>query len=641
MKHKQVPLAGIKTSGLAEGEFIGYASTFGNTDIQGDRVMPGAFAKSLDAMASGGQVTPILWMHRATDPKAFVGEIKSARETDEGLEIHAALDTDTPEGAAAYKAVKARRITTLSIGYATRDAVKASDGVQELRDLDLMEVSLVLRPANDRAVITASKSGDNAEDKSVIVIARKALAAVSGKASEFVAADETEDDNETDPADDTDQSLGDRFLALLERATEEAQALISAAEDEGRDLSPEEAGQVAKALRAAHGWKSEVEKWGDMTPSQRWGLQFAHDVMGGKCSGDEFRAKFGDDQETATGFQTFDATGVGIHTKTRKTKSHKEIPTVETTKYLPLGSGRKAAAQAITAKMTGQTALHDGGVGTKALTSSGQVVTDIPVMPGVIATGRPAVSILDVVPTERRTAPTYRFIRQASRALAAAAVAEGDEKPVSAMGTQTIDNTVSVIAHLSEPIDKFVLADAGQLVKFVTDEMLYGLDVAVQAQVLNGTGTGANQTGLLNTSGIQVQAFATNVLTSVRKAITAQEALGYAPSVLVIRPDDWEALELLATTDAALSYRGVPLDQGERRIWGLRAVLSTALPAKTALVLDPNAVSVDTVGGIDVEWSTESGELFARNQVQLRVEGRFGVSVYQPSAVVKVATQAA
>lgn len=109
----------------------------------------------------------------------------------------------------------------------------------------------------------------------------------------------------------------------------------------------------------------------------------------------------------------------------------------------------------------------------------------------------------------------------------------------------------------------------------------------------------------------------------------------------MIRPDDWETLELLATTDAALSYRGVPLDQGERKIWGLRAVLSTALPAKTALVLDPSAVSVDTVGGLDIEWSTESGELFSRNQVQARVECRVGVSVYQPAAIFKVATQAA
>ncbi len=76
--------------------------------------------------------------------------------------------------------------------------------------------------------------------------------------------------------------------------------------------------------------------------------------------------------------------------------------------------------------------------------------------------------------------------------------------------------------------------------------------------------------------------------------------------------------------------RGVPLDQGECKIW-VRAVLSTTLPARIALVLDPpNVVSIDTLGGLDIEWSTESGELFSRNQIQARVETRIGVSVYQP-----------
>ncbi|SDU21157.1 hypothetical protein [Gordonia westfalica] len=86
--------------------------------------------------------------------------------------------------------------------------------------------------------------------------------------------------------------------------------------------------------------------------------------------------------------------------------------------------------------------------------------------------------------------------------------------------------------------------------------------------------------------------------------------------------------------------RGVPLDQGECKIW-VRAVLSTTLPARIALVLDPNVVSIDTLGGLDIEWSTESGELFSRNQIQARVETRIGVSVYQPAATYKVATQAA
>ena len=133
-KHKTITVTGIKTAGLAEGEFIGYASTFGNVDSQGDRVVRGAFAKSL----ATDNVVPILWEHKHDDPRMQIGQIKSARENDEGLEIHAALDLDTETGLAAYKSVKARRVKALSIGYGVRQAVKAADGANELRDLDLM-----------------------------------------------------------------------------------------------------------------------------------------------------------------------------------------------------------------------------------------------------------------------------------------------------------------------------------------------------------------------------------------------------------------------------------------------------------------------------------------------------------------------
>ncbi|QHN18593.1 HK97 family phage prohead protease [Gordonia amarae] len=636
--HKNFELSGLKTAGLADGEFIGWASAYGNIDSQGDRVVKGAFAASVKSIA-GGDVVPILWEHKADDPRMQVGQIKTAEETDEGLRVHVALDLDTETGAAAYKSVKSRRVKALSIGYGVRKATKAADGAQELTDLDLVEVSLVARPANDRATITASKSADGT---SSIVAARRALAGLKADDS----ADTTSE--EESPLANTEQTWGERVLAYLEQSMAAAQELIDSAETEGRDLDDAEVAAVEKALDRAHWMKREAAEWAEMTPDLRHGFQFHHDVISGGMKSEEFSRRWGSSNAPAKALHTFsvpdhlrDVIGLPHHTKT----GQEALPMNET-KYLTLGSGRKAAASTIAAKMTGRGGtyhekVHGADLGAKALTTAGQVTTDIPVAPTVVVTGRPAVSLLDVIPTERRTGPTYRYLRQNSRALSAAAVASGAVKPTSSLGTETVDNTVSVVAHLSEPIDKFVLEDAAQLQRFVADEMLYGLDVAISAQVLSGNGTAPNQRGILNTSGVQVTPFVSNVLVSIRKAITSQESLGYSPSVLVISPQDWETLELLAATDAALSYRGVPLDQGERKIWGLRAVLDVTLPAKTALVLDPAAVSIDTVGGIDVEWTSEAGELFSRNQVQARVETRIGVSVYQPSAIVKVGTAAA
>lgn len=624
LKHKTLTLSGVKTAGLADGQFEGFASVFDNLDSQGDVVRRGAFAKSLDS----GRVTPLIWEHQSKDPRAFVGEVVKAEETAEGLKITGQFDMDTDAGTAAYRQVKARRIGALSIGYAVRDQRKSADGANELLDLDLAEISIVSRPANDRALIGAVKSAE-ASDKSEtsrLVKARKA-------AQDLVAADETEDD---EPAEEL--SRGDELVKLLEDALQAAQDLIDTAESEGRDLTDDEAEAVEKHHRNARLSKAEIQEWAAMTPTERHGHMFVRTQ--GTKSADEFTKRWGTPDAPAAELQTFDAPAF---IKSRNT-SRKENPVMETaTQYLGLGVGRKNFGQEIANKITGNEHRAPGDVrpgGTKALTSAGQIVTDVPLQRGVIPQGRPAISITDVLPVTKRTGPQWRYIRQSSRALAAAPVAEGATKPTSAIGVQTIDGESTVIAHLSEPADKFVLGDNVALGRFVADELVYGLDRALEAEVIGGDGTGAHLTGLLNTSGVQVQAFATNALTSIRKAITAQETLGYEPSVLFISPADWEAVELLATSDDAIAFRGVPIDLMERKLWGLRAVLTTALPAKTAVVLDPSAVSVDVVGSaVDIEWDA-SGELFEKNQMRVRVEGRFGVSIYRPEAIVKVGTAA-
>lgn len=652
-KHKTIAVTGIKTAGLADGEFIGWASTFGNIDAQGDRVMPGAFAKSIDAMASGA-VVPIAWEHLTTDPRNLVGEIKSARETDEGLEIHAKLDLDSEFGAAAYRQVKARRVSALSIGYGVRQATKAADGAQELVDLDLMEVSLVSRPANDRATITASKSGTDGTRESAIVIARRAIENLTKAAD-----DNADDEAPAYDEDALDKTHGQRLLDALATATEAAEAIVKAAEDDGRDLSREETAEVVKRLRYIDATKREIQDWADMDPAGRHGIQAQQDLIGHqKCTEAEFVDRWGTYDAPAKALMTFDATDVGIVGKKTTTTTGQEATSMNSSapRFLTFGAGRKAAAETISKAITGRgdkagdihtdpLAMAGGSLGmstgTKSLTASGQIVSDVPMSPTPIPAGRPATSLLDVLPVTTRATPTWRYLRQTVRDLNAAPVAPGAEKPTSDVTVQTIDGKAVVIAHLSNEVDKFVLADNAALSQFVATELVYGLDVALQAQILSGSGTGENLTGLLNTSGVQVTAFASNILTSVRRAITSAEAQGYQLGVLVMSPTDWETVELAAVaTDAAVAFNGAPVDLQERKLWGLRVVLNGALPAKTALALDPSAVSVDVVGRqVDVEWDG-SGELFSRNALRLRVEGRFGLSVYQPAAVYKVGTAA-
>ena len=73
-------------------------------------------------------------MHKADDPRCYVGDVVEATETDDGLAIKGRFDLDTEFGKSAYRNTKGRRVSGLSIGYAIRNSTKTAAG-NELTDL--------------------------------------------------------------------------------------------------------------------------------------------------------------------------------------------------------------------------------------------------------------------------------------------------------------------------------------------------------------------------------------------------------------------------------------------------------------------------------------------------------------------------
>lgn len=573
MNRKTLKVAAIKTAGLDEGVFEGIASAFDNVDSVGDIVRRGAFAKALKA----DLVTPLIWEHQASSPLAYVGEVIEARETDEGLAIKGRFDLDTDQGAAAYRQVKGRRVTGLSIGYYVNRSTKNAEGNTELLDLDLLEVSLVARGANDRALVTNVKSRSTAPTRSWL--ARSAADSVLRTKG-------------------TTMHTTARIEALTKGRDEQValiKDIIDTADKLQRDLTGEEAEQVTEATEKAKDLDKQLKKAEVEESVMAEGFALAKSIGG--------VPKPGDDDGSA-----------------------------RTTGFLPMtGTGVKSMAQRIAKASTDPQ--------TKALVASGSRTTPIELREEVAEQGRVPQSILDVLAT-RSVGTTYSFLRQTVRTGNAAPVADGGTKPTSVYTVESVDAKLQVIAHVSEQIGHYAIEDNSNLEAFVESEMLYGLRVALENQVLNGSGTAPALRGILNTSGIQTQAFATNTLTSVRKAITKLESTGYAPAVLAISAADWEALELLSVTSGATDVRGVPVDAITRKLFGVQAVISNALPADTAVLLDSSAVSIDTDGMIDTRWSDAVSDDFVKNFVRCRVEGRFGLSVFKPAGIVSVETAA-
>lgn len=154
MKHELKSFrAEIKAFDQATGIVEAVVSVFNNIDFGGDRVLPGAFAKTLQEWEAKGDPIPVIWSHEWDDPTSHIGIVVESAERPDGLWTKMQLDVEAnPKAAYVARLLKQRRVTQFSFGYYVRDfkTVTDPDGttVREIKDIDLFEVGPTLLGMN-------------------------------------------------------------------------------------------------------------------------------------------------------------------------------------------------------------------------------------------------------------------------------------------------------------------------------------------------------------------------------------------------------------------------------------------------------------------------------------------------------------
>ncbi len=142
--------------GAEIGVFEGLASTFGNRDMVGDLVEPGAFANAL----AQPKAIKMLWQH---DARAPIGVWESVRETAAGLEVKGRLVLEVQQARETLALLKAGAVDALSIGFSVQHGGAEFDRERSLRRIkavDLWEISVVTFPANPKARVARIKALD-------------------------------------------------------------------------------------------------------------------------------------------------------------------------------------------------------------------------------------------------------------------------------------------------------------------------------------------------------------------------------------------------------------------------------------------------------------------------------------------------
>lgn len=205
------------------GTITGYASTWiREPDSYGDVVAKGAFADHISQLKVEGKTLPFLYNHDNYDLKNFIGTVTELEEDDHGLKFTAVFD-DTPEAQRARELAMDGRLAKFSFAYDVLDqgTVTLEDGrkANELRKLNIREVSLVMYPANPDTSVVSVKSGrrNSASDaekiRQILALAQDLLGEL-----EIEEPDGEESKAKSEEPDTVNDEEQERLAALLKQA---------------------------------------------------------------------------------------------------------------------------------------------------------------------------------------------------------------------------------------------------------------------------------------------------------------------------------------------------------------------------------------------------------------------------------------
>lgn len=217
-----------------------------------------------------------------------------------------------------------------------------------------------------------------------------------------------------------------------------------------------------------------------------------------------------------------------------------------------------------------------------------------------------------------------------------AVVSEGSAKPESNYTGSIETGTIKTLAHWTKMTEQMI-ADNQNIVSFINQDMQYQLNKIIDAQIVNGTGSGqlkglsasGNYTDYITGAGIET---GDTVIDLILKVKTQMEAANISNISLLLNPVDW--CKVLCSKNVNKDYL-IPgiVDIPQQRIWGVPVILSGSVTSgKFHMGNFFEGGKIFERQGMAIEMD-RSGDDFEKNLMTLRVERRLDFAVVQPKAL--------
>jgi len=261
------------------------------------------------------------------------------------------------------------------------------------------------------------------------------------------------------------------------------------------------------------------------------------------------------------------------------------------------------------------------------------------VLPGIQPLFFKRLTVGALLPQGTTDSNALLFLQEKTFTNAAAAVAEGTDKPQSTLVFQQATSPVQKIAHWL-PVTEEMLEDYSAIRSYIDARLRLGLDLTEEDELLNGSGIAPHLTGLMTVAGMTATqaAGADSPMDAIFKEITKITTTAFIqPDAIVMNPANWQTVQLAKNVNGQYYGAGPWASAQPPTLWGLPVAVTPSIVANTALVGAFQMCAQEfTKGGIRVEISNSHSDFFVKNLIAIRAEERLALCIYRPAGFGKV-----
>jgi HK97 family phage major capsid protein len=287
-------------------------------------------------------------------------------------------------------------------------------------------------------------------------------------------------------------------------------------------------------------------------------------------------------------------------------------------------------------------AFKDGGRSSRArievkntILADNTTTTWFDQIPGVVPGAFLPLNVYRSLPQFQTGTDSVVLMREASFTNNARGQTEGAEKAQSAITFNKYNVAIETIAHWLK-VSKQLLADSPAVVSYIETRLRFGVEAAVDNQLMNGNGTSPNLSGLLDSGNYTVYTPTSgdNLIQAINRAKYQLWAIGYIADTVYVNPADWGAQEIERENGSNGMYLyGAPGTISGLNPFGIRVVITPRITAGSFLVGQTAvATGVWNRSGTVIEMGYEDND-FTSNLVTVLGEVRLGLGVTVPAAM--------